>query len=812
MTLRTPLAFGMLFSALAIAAQLAASAPSATPAPPLLAFPDPALDDPAAYPGYRARLHRDIAGNTLQVYLSSRDRRVVHVWADADNESLAFTVRTLAGDTVPLRFGETTATTRRRGRWRVFEYPLVIGAPDAEIAHLLLGSMRVERDVQYWGRHKEPASAAPFVLAEYDSLRRTLERLPAGTARRHLALLRASSIEGLAARFLPTLQLRTTGARTVVETVQSSVDARDSLRLELVVDPRAIAVEQAGRSVRLRARTGNTLMLTVRVATTGAALTPLSREQIFTREFLAYMRAESTSVASQPAASPAALRVRRLERQVRGVELLSSREKLMAGLPTYATYFGRDMLVSALMMQPIWRPEMAEFVIGAALGKLGPDGGVSHEEALGEQASREAITDYVATMRAARTATGTRADSLLARAEQLLRTHRRTRENYHMVDDEFQLPIMVGRWLTDARATREAQRRFLLARGASGQSHMHELVQELALVARMAAPYAADPRAERLVSFGRRDTLWASESWRDSGAGYGNGRFAMDVNAIWVPNALAALVDITRALPRLGISVDSLVHAHPALRGDAPLSVWLRDSLALARAVTTWRGATRHFVVRRSAADIWAAVGARLATLPADELAWWTQQLAQHAAREEPLEFLALALDSTGTPIPVINSDPATRLFLETAAADSAAVMRDVRPFADGYPRGLLIDNVGPMVTNDIFAAPAVWREFDRDPYHGPRVAWGREVNLFVLGAAKQYAALPPARAQYRATLRAAIDAVVHAVEASGFHAELWSREMRDGRQRAARYGTGNDLQLWSTTDLVVQYTLSTLR
>src|SRR6185503_79321 len=87
-------------------------------------------------------------------------------------------------------------------------------------------------------------------------------------------------------------------------------------------------------------------------------------------------------------------RGRWLERQVRGVELLSSREKLMAGLPAYATYFGRDMLLSALMMRPIWREEMSAFVIASALRKLSPEGEVSHEEALGGQAAREAASEY----------------------------------------------------------------------------------------------------------------------------------------------------------------------------------------------------------------------------------------------------------------------------------------------------------------------------------------------------------------------------------------------------------------------------------
>src|SRR5207245_486035 len=82
-------------------------------------------------------------------------------------------------------------------------------------------------------------------------------------------------------------------------------------------------------------------------------------------------------------------RFRRLEREVRGMELLCYGEKLMAGLPNFATYFGRDMFMTALLMQPVWAPEMPEHVIASALGKLAPDGDVSHEEALGGQAIRE---------------------------------------------------------------------------------------------------------------------------------------------------------------------------------------------------------------------------------------------------------------------------------------------------------------------------------------------------------------------------------------------------------------------------------------
>ena len=89
-------------------------------------------------------------------------------------------------------------------------------------------------------------------------------------------------------------------------------------------------------------------------------------------------------------------------------------------------------------------------------------------------------------------------------------------------------------------------------------------------------------------------------------------------------------------------------------------------------------------------------------------------------------------------------------------------------------------------------------------------------MNLFLLGAAARIAAATdaageprtPALAPYVAELRAAIARVVAAVEASGFHSELWSYAFENGRPTPVRYGSGADVQLWSTTDLAVRYAL----
>jgi len=510
------------------------------------------------------------------------------------------------------------------------------------------------------------------------------------------------------------------------------------------------------------------------------------------------------------------MRARWLERQVRGVELLSSHEKLMAGLPAYATYFGRDMLVSALMMRPIWRDDMSAFVIASVLRKLGLSGDVSHEEALGGQADREAADEYArlvdAHVRAERSGDRRSSDSLLARARMVLREHRRVRENYHMIDDEFQLPILEARWLGDSSVTRQRKRAFLLD-SADGEQRARRMLRELALVSRMTAAYVENPVATNLVSFPQRDSAhWQSASWRDSNEGYAGGRFAMDVNAIWAPHALEAIDVIFTSLRNAGMTPDSILRAMREEDTNAPLARYARDSAALRRAINVWHGAADHFLVTLSAPEIRTRVNARIAALPESDRRYWANVIATTKADQDSLSFLALSLDASGKPIAVANSDPATGLFLLSDTSDSLHkdVLRDVRLFVRPYPVGLFIDRVGPLVVNDAYAPASIWAQFDGDRYHGPRVVWGREVNLFSLGVLNQLTAARDAT--YANELRGALERVRSAVEASGFHSELWSYEMRQGRAEPVRYGTSSDVQLWSTTDLAVQFALSRLR
>ena len=141
-------------------------------------------------------------------------------------------------------------------------------------------------------------------------------------------------------------------------------------------------------------------------------------------------------------------------------------------------------------------------------------------------------------------------------------------------------------------------------------------------------------------------------------------------------------------------------------------------------------------------------------------------------------------------------------MWLLLERQDDAKESELLRSFLLPYPIGLFIDGVGLAVANDAYATPEVWNMFERDLYHSPRVVWGREVNIFVA------ALLQGGRAR-----AGAIDSVRTAVARSGLqYAELWSYKFEHGALRPVRYGSASDVQLWTLTDLAVQYLLNSSR
>jgi len=786
---------------------------------PTLAFPESGLDDPAAYQGYKTRFYRDAKGNVVQVYIDSRTGRVVNVLADALNESVGFTVRDPSGKALPVEWGSATAVVSLSNERRTIEYQLAVNAQRIDIGWILLGSMRVERDLVYSGRNLEPFASPTFRLPEQEEMIGNLDRLDPAERDVELRMLHAANVSALRARLQTVIvpggaDLR---APRQVTVTQASLDGQTNQQLEIGVDPAVAALNVTGPVVSIRALRGAPTRFTVRVTTDAPSLTSLFRGEIFNADFLRFL---AQARAARGTSAAASARYRRLEREVRSVELLSSQEKLMAGLPNYGTYFGRDMMMTALMMEPIWTDVMSEHVIASALRKLGPEGDVSHEEALGGQAIRENASEYNAHLKEYFRLRGEKnvpaSDTALAHARALLVNLQKVRENYHMRDDEFQLPVLAARYLTNPRVSSAHKISFLIDSSDGRGPRVMLLLRELALVSKLAAPYGREPTVQRLVGSPRIDsTHWRSISWRDSGAGYANGRFAMDINAIWVPRALESISEIIVALQKMGLSESQMARVGNAIAGT-DLHGFVRDPALMKQAIDNWNTASRHFVVSLSADEVRSGVQKKLQSLPAEERNYWQGVLSSTGADRQPLQFLALSLDADGRPIPVVNSDPATWLLLrnrrDTTVAARDRATRDVRAFMRAYPVGLFVDRLGPLVANDAYASPAVWEAFDKDRYHSPHVVWGREVNLFMLGLSKEITTYSKSgsAAAYVSELRNALARTSAAVEASGLkHTELWSYEIVNGRLNPIRYGAATDIQLWNVTDLAVQFVLA---
>jgi hypothetical protein len=296
----------------------------------------------------------------------------------------------------------------------------------------------------------------------------------------------------------------------------------------------------------------------------------------------------------------------------------------------------------------------------------------------------------------------------------------------------------------------------------------------------------------------------------------------MDINAIWVPMALNGIGEIISSLRSMGLAQQASVSG---VTLGPSIGRYFADGSALQAAERAWGGAAQHFVVKLSPQEARTHIDAKLASLPENERAYWQGVLAANAEVRDTVSFLAIALDATGKPIPVMNTDPATALFLldlsgKGSAATAVEPFRNISPFVRQYPVGLFVSRLGPLVANDAYASPEVWSAFEHDQYHSPRVVWGREVNLISLGLAHQLSLATDSRgrprdqslASYVADLTSALRGVQGAVEASGLrHFELWSYRIEGNHLLPVRYGTSSDVQLWNTTSLAVQWAISRL-
>lgn len=438
---------------------------------------------------------------------------------------------------------------------------------------------------------------------------------------------------------------------------------------------------------------------------------------------------------------------------------LSYRDKYLAGSWRFNTYFGRDTLMSLTLLSPVLQHLAIESGIGSVLARLAPNGEVAHEEDIGEFA-------------------------VLRNAKEGRSKIDMPIYDYGMVDDDFMLAPLVAAWMLDHEGMKRAPE-FLASRSAAGQRQGDALVRNFLWVVERTAVFAANPTPIHLVGIkdGRR-----TGQWRDSEEGLGRGKYAYDVNAVFVPAALEA---IDRLLAS-GLLDDYVTQAqrHTLQQARSQHNVW-------------WRNAPPLFVVK----------------LPADQA---RSQITAYAARvgvdvdtslldslQDSFEFNALSLDASGRPVPVMHSDEGVALLFTVPT--SAQLERSIEAIMRPFPLGLLTP-VGLLVANPAFADPEIQARFGNDAYHGT-VVWSWQQAVLAAGLSRQLARsdLPE---NLRSRLREARSQLWSAISATNTlrTSELWSWSFSNGHYRAEPFGQDNThvdesnaAQLWSTVYLSFQ-------
>lgn len=446
-------------------------------------------------------------------------------------------------------------------------------------------------------------------------------------------------------------------------------------------------------------------------------------------------------------------------RSRQALAFLSYEEKFLAGSWRFDTYFGRDTLMSLRLLMPALQPVAIEDGLAAVLERLNAQGEVAHEEDIGEFA--------------------------------VLR-HRKQGDppsdapiyDYGMVDDDFMLAPVAAAYLLDQADGRARATEFLARKLPSGETVGAALARNFAFVADSAQAFAATPEARNLVPIkpGRK-----TGQWRDSENGLADGRYAYDVNAVFVPAALSAIGRFRNEGLLAPYATPEQAKAVSAAAGRA--EVWSRQAPAL-------------FHVHLPTADAQHQVQAYADSqgiAPAPAIASLTPA---------GLDFAAIALDARGRPIPVLHSDGGFALLLQDPPAAELEPMVEamLRPF----PAGLLTD-AGLLVANPVFADADIQRRFGRSAYHGT-VVWSWQQALLAAGLQRQLQRkdLPAATLTRLRSAQRELWRVIGNTKGMRT-SELWSWTYTDGRYQPAPFGQNsgdadesNAAQLWSTVFLAL--------
>ncbi|KAF4966822.1 hypothetical protein FSARC_5537 [Fusarium sarcochroum] len=485
--------------------------------------------------------------------------------------------------------------------------------------------------------------------------------------------------------------------------------------------------------------------------------------------------------------------------QIGSLSFFSYTDKLLAGGWRFLTYFGRDTMISALLLEPVLSTgdnSAMEAVIGAVLERINrTDGSVCHEETIGDYATLVNQQNGIVS-----TAPGF---------------------TYPMIDTDFFLPVLMERYskvspkrvkpLLSTKAGEVDVENRNLTWGNLGYINAQKIMK-------ITRAFEKDQSVKNLIQLKEGEAVG---QWRDSSFGLANGRIPFDVNCALVP---AALYAISKLAKTQGVYPENSITKDWSTIAAKRAKVWEDHTLPLFQ---------YNITVGKAKSRLEKYV---------DENTFYdgpthSDTLANYSSSGKIVDY-ALAINNTDSPdkITVTHTDTAFHLFLLNSTNDeqlttflNATANAIIRPFPAGLstPYGAVVANPAFAGNKDITAG------FTNSAYHGT-VVWSWQLALMAKGLERQLSRCSSSyskRSSQKAPAFCSNDGVHKALRSAYNHlwdviednndklqAEVWSWSYRTkGGYKFAPLGTlppppglspgleSNVRQLWSLTFLAVK-------
>lgn len=389
------------------------------------------------------------------------------------------------------------------------------------------------------------------------------------------------------------------------------------------------------------------------------------------------------------------------------LSFLSYTDKLLAGAWRFLTYFGRDSMISALLLEPVLSQgngSATEAVIGAVLERINrTDGSVCHEETIGDYATYLNLQDNITS-----TAPGF---------------------TYPMIDTDYYLPVLMAQYFNSSPSRISP----LLSRqaGSTDVQNRNLTYANLTLInaekiMNQTAAFAQNQTAANLIHL-KPDQIVGQ--WRDSTYGIGGGRIPFDVNTALVPAALRAIGQLARTPGVFPNNTGVNVTAWRTL-ADSRAQIWEENTLRFFETnvtVDTAKSRLQHFV---DTATFYNGP-TNASSLPA------SGNITTYAISLQGYNNLSS--------VDVMHSDTSFRVFFVNASASDpesqAQETRFINSTANSlirsFPAGLMTPQSMVVANPAISGSDVLIANFTNAAYHGT-VVWSFQLAMMAKGLERQ--------------------------------------------------------------------------